>query len=116
MDPIGFECPLRIASTPATKVVATAPIPGIMMPNLPLAGAILSPEPFLSFAILGWSLLMISEADVQNDYVLVLRVELQTWEEGWRVFSCQFSVDGAGKKEKGSHKAKCQRLWGWDRN
>jgi len=33
--------PLRTASTPATNVVATAPIPGIMMPSLPLAGAML---------------------------------------------------------------------------
>lgn len=30
--------PLRTASTPATKVVATAPMPGIITPSLPLAG------------------------------------------------------------------------------
>ena len=30
--------PLRTASTPATNVVATAPMPGIMTPSLPLAG------------------------------------------------------------------------------
>src|SRR5215472_9389348 len=35
-DPIGFDRPLRTASTPATKVVATAPIPGIITPSLPL--------------------------------------------------------------------------------
>src|SRR5579864_5080241 len=39
-DPMGKAMPLRTASTPATNVVATAPIPGIMMPRLPLAGAI----------------------------------------------------------------------------
>src|SRR5580700_905823 len=38
-DPIGLEIPLRTASTPATNVVATAPIPGTMIPSLPLAGA-----------------------------------------------------------------------------
>src|SRR5579862_888896 len=37
-EPMGFEIPLRTASTPATKVVATAPIPGIMTPSFPLAG------------------------------------------------------------------------------
>ena len=37
-DPMGLAIPLRTASTPATKVVATAPMPGIMMPSLPLAG------------------------------------------------------------------------------
>jgi hypothetical protein len=29
---------LRIASTPATNVVATAPMPGIITPNFPFAG------------------------------------------------------------------------------
>ena len=38
-DPMGLAMPLRIASTPATKVVATAPMPGIMTPSLPLAGS-----------------------------------------------------------------------------
>src|SRR4051794_38716009 len=35
-DPIGLAIPLRTASTPATNVVATAPMPGIMIPSLPL--------------------------------------------------------------------------------
>jgi hypothetical protein len=39
-DPMGLEIPLRTASTPATNVVATAPIPGIMIPSFPFAGAI----------------------------------------------------------------------------
>src|SRR6266853_3794003 len=39
IEPIGSAIPLRTASTPATKVVATAPMPGIMMPSLPFAGA-----------------------------------------------------------------------------
>ena len=39
-EPIGFARPLRMASTPATKVVATAPMPGIMTPSLPFAGSI----------------------------------------------------------------------------
>src|SRR6185369_7425186 len=42
-DPIGFASPLRIASTPATNVVATAPMPGIMMPSFPFAGSMLEP-------------------------------------------------------------------------
>src|SRR5437868_2934096 len=40
-EPMGKAMPLRTASTPATKVVATAPMPGIMMPSLPFAGAML---------------------------------------------------------------------------
>ena len=39
-DPIGLECPRRMLSTPAMKVVATAPSPGVSMPNRPVAGAI----------------------------------------------------------------------------
>jgi hypothetical protein len=39
-EPIGGAMPLRMASTPATNVVATAPMPGIMTPNLPFADAI----------------------------------------------------------------------------
>jgi len=39
-EPIGSAMPLRTASTPAIKVVATAPIPGIITPSLPRAGAI----------------------------------------------------------------------------
>src|SRR5438046_1890884 len=37
-EPMGFERPLRMASTPAMKVVATAPIPGQRIPSLPEAG------------------------------------------------------------------------------
>src|SRR5215208_8328795 len=37
-DPIGFECPRRMLSTPAMNVVATAPRPGVMIPSLPVAG------------------------------------------------------------------------------
>ena len=40
--------PLRMASTPATNVVATAPMPGIMMPSLPLAGAMMELLCFLA--------------------------------------------------------------------
>jgi hypothetical protein len=40
-DPMGLAIPLRMASTPATNVVATAPIPTIITPSLPRAGAIL---------------------------------------------------------------------------
>src|SRR5690348_1403517 len=39
-DPIGTPAPRFTASTPAIKVVATAPIPGIRTPSLPSAGAI----------------------------------------------------------------------------
>src|SRR5271167_4344139 len=47
-DPMGLEIPLRTASTPATNVVATAPMPGIMIPSFPLAGAI-SPSALFVF-------------------------------------------------------------------
>src|SRR5690348_10245420 len=77
IEPIGFACPLRTASTPATNVVATAPIPGIMMPSLPLAGAILSEAVLFSFAILGSLLLVNFRGEVQRIYVLVTRVDLQ---------------------------------------
>src|ERR1700743_1727615 len=40
-EPMGLAIPLRIASTPAINVVATAPMPTIIMPSLPFAGAIL---------------------------------------------------------------------------
>ena len=39
-EPMGCAMPLRTASTPATNVVATAPMPGIITPNLPFAGSI----------------------------------------------------------------------------
>jgi hypothetical protein len=39
-EPIGFDVPLRMASTPAMNVVATAPIPGVRIPSFPLAGRI----------------------------------------------------------------------------
>ena len=38
-EPIGLARPLRMASTPATKVVATAPMPGIITPSFPFAGS-----------------------------------------------------------------------------
>ena len=41
-DPIGLASSFLIASTPAIKVVATAPKPGIKMPSLPSAGRISS--------------------------------------------------------------------------
>src|SRR5882724_13714967 len=40
IEPIALAKPLRTASTPAMRVVATAPIPGIMIPNFPFAGLI----------------------------------------------------------------------------
>src|SRR4029077_3582423 len=39
-EPTGCALPLRTNSTPAIKVVLTAPIPGSSTPNLPLGGAI----------------------------------------------------------------------------
>src|SRR6266566_2396189 len=42
-DPIGFARSLRIASTPATKVVATAPMPGIITPSFPFADWMVPP-------------------------------------------------------------------------
>jgi hypothetical protein len=38
-DPMGFASPRRMASTPAIIVVATAPMPTTMIPNLPFAGS-----------------------------------------------------------------------------
>src|SRR5260370_17031355 len=40
-DPTGSDLPLRTSSTPAIKVVLTAPMPGSRTPSFPLAGAIL---------------------------------------------------------------------------
>src|ERR1700686_5219951 len=40
-DPTGCDLPLRTSSTPAMKVVVTAPRPGSSTPSFPLAGAIL---------------------------------------------------------------------------
>src|ERR1700682_3493077 len=40
-DPTGCDLPLRTSSTPAMKVVLTAPKPGSSTPSFPLAGAIL---------------------------------------------------------------------------
>jgi hypothetical protein len=42
-EPIGFAIPLRIASTPATKVVLTAPSPTSNIPSFPVAAAISTP-------------------------------------------------------------------------
>src|SRR5258708_39414718 len=39
---MGFARPRRTASTPAMSVVATAPMPGIMTPNFPVAGLMLA--------------------------------------------------------------------------
>jgi hypothetical protein len=38
----GLGEPRRTASTPAMSVVATAPMPGIMMPSFPVAGLMLA--------------------------------------------------------------------------
>jgi hypothetical protein len=39
-DPIGRASPRLTSSTPAMKVVLTAPIPGVNIPSFPFAGAI----------------------------------------------------------------------------
>src|SRR5439155_19823693 len=39
---MGLAKPRRTASTPAMSVVATAPMPGIITPNFPVAGLILA--------------------------------------------------------------------------
>ena len=41
-DPTGSPRPALIASTPAMKVVATAPIPGMSTPSFPSGGAMVS--------------------------------------------------------------------------
>ena len=43
--PMGFERPVRMASTPAMNVVATAPMPGSRMPSFPSAGWMARPLP-----------------------------------------------------------------------
>src|SRR6185437_1302970 len=53
-DPMGLAIPLRTASTPATKVVATAPMPGIMMPSLALGAWISLLEDFDSVLLLAF--------------------------------------------------------------
>src|SRR5205809_3579607 len=40
-EPIGSAAPLRTSSTPAMKVVLTAPMPGVRTPSSPFGGAIL---------------------------------------------------------------------------
>src|SRR5437588_1123111 len=53
-DPMGLAKPLRTASTPATNVVATAPMPGIITPSFPFGAAISPLDCFESvFAFLG---------------------------------------------------------------
>src|SRR5579871_51873 len=42
VEPMGLARPRRIASTPAIRVVATAPMPGIMTPSFPVAGLMLA--------------------------------------------------------------------------
>src|SRR5277367_2603730 len=39
-EPTGCDLPLRTNSTPAIKVVLTAPMPGISIPSFPFGGAI----------------------------------------------------------------------------
>src|SRR3989442_12144577 len=41
IEPIGAAAPLRTSSTPAMKVVLTAPMPGVRTPSSPFGGAIL---------------------------------------------------------------------------
>src|SRR5713101_3667691 len=41
-EPVGCATPFRTSSTPAIKVVLTAPMPGVRTPSLPLGGAILA--------------------------------------------------------------------------
>ncbi len=53
-DPMGLAMPLRTASTPATNVVATAPMPGIMMPSLPLGAWISLLDDFDSVFVLAF--------------------------------------------------------------
>ena len=38
-EPMGWPMPALMASTPAITVVATAPMPGMRTPSLPVAGA-----------------------------------------------------------------------------
>jgi hypothetical protein len=47
IEPMGLAKPRRTASTPAMRVVATAPMPGIMIPSFPVAG--------LMLAAVGWA-------------------------------------------------------------
>src|SRR5207249_5395693 len=91
-DPMGLARPFRMASTPATNVVATAPMPGIMMPSFPLAGSI-SPRCFDSVSVFAFIFIFIFaffgrvamfellpyefRELVANGYVLVLSQYLQ---------------------------------------
>src|SRR5580704_12363513 len=42
VEPMGLARPRRTASTPAMRVVATAPMPGIITPSFPVAGLMLA--------------------------------------------------------------------------
>ena len=84
-DPMGLAMPLRTASTPATNVVATAPMPGIMMPSLPLGAWISLLDDFDSVLLLAFfgrvgmfKLLPLGLWECKaNRYVLVLSQHLQ---------------------------------------
>jgi hypothetical protein len=76
-EPIGFASPLRTASTPATKVVATAPMPGIITPNFPLAGEMLPEEGDAEFCRLAIKSVRFFN-EFKTGYLLVLRRDLQS--------------------------------------
>src|SRR6476646_2811976 len=44
-EPMGLDSPRRMLSTPAMKVVATAPRPGVRTPRRPVAGRAVEREP-----------------------------------------------------------------------
>jgi hypothetical protein len=44
-DPMGLDSPRRMLSTPAMKVVATAPRPGVKTPRRPVAGRTVERDP-----------------------------------------------------------------------
>src|SRR6185295_11566161 len=82
-EPIGFATPLRTASTPATNVVATAPMPGIITPSFPLAGIRLGCRILLAFRH-GSSLPYEDWTDKATCYVLVGRGILQPDRPEWK--------------------------------
>src|SRR5215469_15914250 len=63
VEPMGLASPRRMASTPAIRVVATAPMPGIMTPNFPVAGLMLDAASFGAAGVL----------DISTRYPSVLR-------------------------------------------
>src|SRR5258708_14976652 len=77
---MGWARPRRTASTPAMSVVATAPMPGIMTPNFPVAGLMLAAASVGAAGVdmLGNTLLCCNFSVRRKVKYLAVRVVVQT--------------------------------------